>query len=229
MKINKKILIPVFATAMGLSVIGGVSGAVAWYQYNTKVEASWVGASVADGGTLLISGDNGSTWDRSIALDNNVNLHPCTFPSFTGAGVPSGAKKHPEYGQTDPTDWDDAVEGTDYYQYNLKFKAQSIVGNEYKPLSGVAVKIKSYVLTAAAVSPDTNNKDDALKAMRIHFNAGSGNDLIYSSAASTTKLGGKLDLNGDEKADYQAGYLWEDGFQSELTYVMNPRHIVLLL
>ena len=52
MKINKKILIPVFATAMGLSAIGGISGAVAWYQYNTKVTGSWMGVSTADGGVL---------------------------------------------------------------------------------------------------------------------------------------------------------------------------------
>ena len=54
MKINKKVLIPLFATAMGLSVVGGISGAVAWYQYNSRVSASFAGASVADTGVLQI-------------------------------------------------------------------------------------------------------------------------------------------------------------------------------
>ena len=99
MKINKKILIPVFATAMGLSALGGISGAVAWYQFNTKVEASFVGASVADGGSLLISKDNGTSWDRSIVFADqaaNKKLHPCTFGAMTATGaLPSNAYKHP--------------------------------------------------------------------------------------------------------------------------------------
>lgn len=54
MKINKKVFIPAIATAMGLSVIGGIAGAVAWYQYNSKVSTSFAGATVADTGVLQI-------------------------------------------------------------------------------------------------------------------------------------------------------------------------------
>ena len=211
MKINKKILIPVFATAMGLSVIGGISGAVAWYQFNTKVEASWVGASVADGGSLLISNDDGSTWDRSIVFAQDVELHPVTFTAFDGSGVPANAKKHPEYGQVDMADWMDATQGTDYYQYTFLLKAQKIVNNEYVGVEA-QVKITDFILTTVESA-----KADAASAMRISFSSSAG-DKVYAKTAVTTTTEGALDLNGDEKADYKAGYAWDDGFGTELVY-----------
>ena len=99
MKINKKVLVPVFATAMGLSVIGGITGAVAWYQYNSKVSTSFVGTSVADTGVLqlgrkeLVVDDNGDAvdadsdghqdetivWGREFTKGNAEHLIPVTF------------------------------------------------------------------------------------------------------------------------------------------------------
>ena len=78
MKINKKVLIPVFATAMGLSVIGGISGAVAWYQYNSKVTASYIGVSTADTGVLRIKEGSGS-WTRAVDKGESNTLKPVTF------------------------------------------------------------------------------------------------------------------------------------------------------
>lgn len=214
MKINKKLLIPVFATAMGLSVIGGVSGAVAWYQYNTKAEASWVGASVADGGSLLISGDSGTTWDRSIVFDEantSKTLHPVTFPGFDGTAAPSGGKKHPEYGQADTDDWDDAVEGTDYYQYTFMLKAVKIVNNAYVD-TAMDVKIKDFILAAVE-----SGKANAASAIRVNF-ATSSASKTYALASGTTTCSGSLDLNGDEQADYVAGYQWTENFKDPITY-----------
>ena len=54
MKLNKKIAVPFLSTVMGLSLIGGVGGAVAWYQYNSRVTASFIGTSVANTGVLQI-------------------------------------------------------------------------------------------------------------------------------------------------------------------------------
>ena len=214
MKINKKILIPVFATAMGLSAIGGISGAVAWYQYNTKAEASWVGASVADGGRLLIS-ENGSDWERSIIFDKDVDdktLHPCTFPTFDGSAAPENGKKHPKYGQEDSADWMDAVEGTDYFQYTFHLKAQKIVNNAYTGVAA-AVKIKEFVLDTDTESA----KSDAAHAVRVHMYSSAGSKL-YALDAGTTTCSGALDLNGDTKADYHGGYAWDTDFDDEYVY-----------
>ena len=117
MKINKKILIPVFATAMGLSVIGGITGAVAWYQYNSRVTASFVGTSVADTGVLEIGhevvDDNNTpddttddttsiVWGRDFSYNDGsaVNLIPVTFGQLAAHNaLPSeGAWAYPEAG-----------------------------------------------------------------------------------------------------------------------------------
>ena len=91
---NKKLLIPVLSTAMGLSVIGGITGAIAWYQYNSKVSASFIGTSVADTGVLQIGhkvledhDNNPQTpkievmkWERDFSLlGESAKLIPVTF------------------------------------------------------------------------------------------------------------------------------------------------------
>ena len=80
MKISKKVLIPVFASAMGLAVIGGVSGSVAWYQYNSKVTASYIGVSTADTGVLRIREGASGAWGRAVDKGRTGNvLKPTTF------------------------------------------------------------------------------------------------------------------------------------------------------
>ena len=117
MKISKKVLIPVFATAMGLSVIGGVSGAVAWYQYNTKVSTSWVGVTSADGGVLQIKKSTDTSWNSYADFGDatEAKLHPITFGALTATSSLEGVtpKKHPQAGVTNPANWDNAVKGTD--------------------------------------------------------------------------------------------------------------------
>lgn len=69
MKLNKKIFIPVLSTAMGLSIIGGLTGAIAWYQYNSKVNTSFVGTSVADTGVLQLGHMEGMVDDQGQPID----------------------------------------------------------------------------------------------------------------------------------------------------------------
>ena len=71
---NKKIIIPLFSTIAGLSLIGGTSGAVAWYQYNTRVTTSFVGTSVADSGILQIGYKANSTSPISWGRDKQYLL-----------------------------------------------------------------------------------------------------------------------------------------------------------
>ena len=103
MKLNKKIFIPVLSTALGLSIIGGITGAVAWYQYNSKVNTSFVGASVADTGVLQLGtmekvfddqnqpvmDENDNTkqketivWGREYTQPRASHLTPVTFGAF---------------------------------------------------------------------------------------------------------------------------------------------------
>ena len=83
MKINKKIFIPILSTTVGLSVIGGIAGAFAWYQYNSKVNTSFVGASVADTGVLQIG-----TMQKVVDAEGN--------PEWVDPNVPDDQKVQKE-------------------------------------------------------------------------------------------------------------------------------------
>ena len=218
MKINKKLLVPVFATAMGLSVMGGIGGAVAWYQYNTKVSASYVGVTTADGGVLQVSKD-GSNWDRDVYFaDDNAKLHPVTFGDLGPNCVlpASGARMHPHAGVADPADWDAATNGTDYYQIDMYVKALKLIDGEY---TQVAVPVYAEDLTLEAV---TANKTDIGEALRVHININSGETkkLLSPTAQTGTDcpLFGKLDLDRSGDIDKVGGYQWEENYDQDLIY-----------
>ena len=119
MKMNKKIIIPLFSTIAGLSLIGGTSGAVAWYQYNTRVTTSFVGTSVADSGVLQIGykaeGSSSIAWGRDnyeTGSTNDNKLEPVTFGALgTGNALPSTAYANPEAGKGLYSQWVAATKG----------------------------------------------------------------------------------------------------------------------
>ena len=205
MKISKKVLIPVFATAMGLSVIGGISGAVAWYQYNTKVTASFMGATIADGGTLQVSDDDGATWKRDVFTSTSeLTLHPVTFGELASDDPIDGivAKKHPEYGQESPTLWEDAQEGTEYHQLTFKIRAQKIVNDAYVDCTAV-VNLEEFILQSV-----TSGKEDVADAVRVHIATSEGEYKLVSLNGGDTDVYGALDLDGNDEADIEGGYAW---------------------
>ena len=214
MKISKKVLIPVFATAMGLSVIGGISGAVAWYQYNTKVTASFMGVTSADGGVLQVSDDNGTTWKRDIDFGSaSSKLHPVTYGALaSNAALPSTAPKmHPECGVTDPSEWENATLNRDYFQKTFKIRAKKLVNNEYVD-TAAQISIKEFVLEST-----TSGKTDVTEAVRIHISDGTTNKL-FSKSGGNTAVSGQLDLDGDNLADKKGGYVWDEHRDDVLTY-----------
>ena len=82
MKNNKKVLIPLLATVAGLSIVGGVGGAVAWYQYSTRANASFIGSSVAESGVLQISRD-GVNWGRDAYYKQDDPSYVQSFSPVT--------------------------------------------------------------------------------------------------------------------------------------------------
>jgi len=202
MKINKKLLIPVFATAMGLSLIGGVSGAVAWYQYNTKVSASWMGVTTSDGGVLQIWDETNSKWVRDAAFGNGTEeLHPVTFGGMAAnAALPNKAYKHPEAGVEAMTNWDEAT-GDEYVVLTVKVRAQKLnsTSGEYEPCEA-DVKLEEMIINSA-----TTGKTDVADAVRIHINDGTNNKL-FSKTGTTINTHGALDLDMDGDPDVVGGY-----------------------
>jgi hypothetical protein len=128
MKINKKVLIPVFATALGLSIIGGISGTVAWYQYNSKVTASYIGVSTADTGVLRIKEGSAGSWTRAVDKGSSNTLKPVTFEKD------ANGKFDTTKGWTTP----EAGAG------NELGHGSYYLGKDYVPASGTAAEEKGY-------------------------------------------------------------------------------------
>lgn len=219
MKISKKVLIPVFATAMGLSVIGGVSGAVAWYQYNTKVSTSWVGVTSADGGVLQIKKSTDTAWNSYADFGHatNAKLHPITFGALTATSSLESVtpRKHPEAGVTDPEEWDEANAEYDYYQFAFNLQAKKLDPTSHEYVACEAhVKIDDLHIAATGANQDVGS------AVRVHLSSGTTNKLLSKDGGSIDCFG-PLDLDGSGSADKNNNYQWETGHGSELTYGVN--------
>ena len=65
MKIKKKsIIIPAFALLIGASLVGSITGTVAWYQFSTRVDTAYVGVAGGTSGNLQmrLKGVQGAEW-----------------------------------------------------------------------------------------------------------------------------------------------------------------------
>ena len=83
--ISKKLIVSALSTTMGVSLVGAISGTVAWYQYSTRSTVSYVGTSVATSENLLVSLTENGTYHNDIghsevasALQSHTELAPVT-------------------------------------------------------------------------------------------------------------------------------------------------------
>lgn len=203
---NKKLLIPVFSTIMGLSVIGGISGSIAWYQYNSKVSASYIGTSVADTGVLQISND-GSTWDRDVDITPS-NLYPVTFGELAGE-VPNKGYMYPESGiGAGYSKWLEAKANTHYAQFDLYFNAyqtkddQDDEGIEYVERD---VYLSDYYLECLNNQNQVIDTKIAKEAIRVQLDVENGSSTLLSEDGGETALSGELDLDGSGATDVYHG------------------------
>ena len=223
MKVNKKILVPVLSTVMGLSLIGGVSGAVAWYQFNSRVTTSFIGTSVADSGILQIGqmGTSGIEWGRDVTETGSTNdnkLLPVTFgvlDSTTNA-LPDEAYGYPEAGKPLYSQWTQATKGKEYVQYDVYLRAQQADGSDD---SGYSLVAKDVYLSDITMDVVETAKASIGEALRIHIAVDGGkNFLIAQNTVTQLPLSGKMDLDGDGELDKVGGYAWETGRTNDVIY-----------
>ena len=74
MKLNKKIIVPAFALLVGASLAGSVSGTIAWYQYSTRANVSYIGSSAGTIGNLQVrikgAAGRAGEWGTQIETDD---------------------------------------------------------------------------------------------------------------------------------------------------------------
>ena len=228
MKFNKKIAVPFLSTAMGLSLIGGVGGAVAWYQYNSRVTASFIGTSVADTSVLQIgtkaSESDPIVWGRDVVsgTENDNKLAPVTFGKLlTNDVLPEKAYAYPEAGKGDyTTGWQVAAVGKEYVQFTVYLRA--MVPDATKQ-DGYVQGVKDVYLSEVVLEDATTGKS-VQDALRVHLgfeNNEGTNRLISKTAVSNLALSGKLDLDQDGVDDKTGGYAWEQGRDTDVIYGIN--------
>lgn len=221
---NKKVIIPLFATVLGLSAVGGISGTVAWYQYNTRATASFVGTSVADSGVLQIKTST-EDWRRDVYATESTNsnkLIPVTFGNegnAKNAALPDNAYKRPEAGVEKTEDWEVAVAKQDYIQYKVELRALKAKQSENEGYEQVALPVYlSDIHLGGHEDNITNSKIE--EALRIHLDVKDGGKFLISNAGGTTNLWAEegLDLDRSGAADTKGGYDWEKGSNPVLKY-----------
>ena len=229
MKTSKKIIIPFFSTIVGLSLAAGVGGAFAWYQYNSRVSASFMGASVADTGTLQIgwktmedTDNDPSTpdvevmhWGRDHYL-NSATLVPVTFGKLgANNALPAQAYAYPEAGCGEGYDnWVEAEAGVHYAQFDIFVRAlqtdkaaNAIVADQIREgYKRVARKVFISDYKFQVGDDDYAGDSVADKALRVHVaEVGSTNNHLISKTAYTSSaplnLYGPLDLDGNGSPD----------------------------
>ncbi len=240
MKFNKKIIVPALSTVMGLSLVGGIAGTFAWYQYSTQATTSLLATNVAETGVLEISATSASAGFKRdlitadlLGARENSNVTPVTFGQIVnGDPLPADAYKNPnaslngKAGVT-PGSYEDVYEAADaahdYIQYNIWVRARE-VGNVADGLKQVA---KDVFLTDIVLEDYNEGEHYIDSALRVHLAVDEDNNgtaeknfLFAKDAVDGLQLYGVLDCDNDDHPDIKGGYEWKDG-RNDLVYYGN--------
>ena len=204
MKISKKLIVSALSTGMGVSLVGAITGTVAWYQYSTRSTVSFVGTSVGASENLLVSLNANSGFKNDLnhteiatAL-GDTTLAPITTGNIAkGDALPANFKAQPIYQKFDYSEWINA-DASSYVQFTvyLRLNKMNNQGQE------VPVEDERTVyLTGLVIQDDANNtKSDISDAIRVHLHS-EREDMLLSKKGETINVHGKLDLNRDTKLD----------------------------
>ena len=195
MNFSKKLIVSSLASVMAVSLVGAITGTVAWYQYNTRVTTSLIGMNVAETGILEISATSNSTgFKRDLTTADlltasgrtDFNLTPVTFAggNVTAAALPTvesalKAYKNPDKSSKvvveDGSDyatrgsyasnWDEADKTNDYIQYALYVRAREVD----KVSGGFTQTAEDVYLTDYVLEALGSPTKDITEAMRIHL------------------------------------------------------------
>lgn len=216
MKINKKLVVATLSTALGLGIVGSISGTVAWYQYATKGMVSIVGNNVSNGGVLQISTDH-TDWKKDLYTNDvkgtfDMNFVPVTFgESAKNVALPAQAYQNPIYGVKDMTSWKTATVNEHYLQYDIYLRAEKYNAEGNLEAFNAPVYISDMQIL------DVSGSNPVADAVRVHIDVDGGSKFLIASSDTEIDTYGKLDLDNNGQNDPELGYQWE-GPASEVEY-----------
>ena len=193
MKLNKnKIVVSALALAIGTSLVGSISGTVAWYQYSTRANVSFIGEAGGFSGNLQMRfvGDGDNAWKTRITFDDLNNklaatgyaekILPMTFGKMDRDGSLDGKKAYiqPIPGVADMAGWVEASK-KNYAQFELELRYNERDGKKegdspanQKDDKNVEKKV---YLSKLLLQEDKNNshlgKKDLSDALRVHISS----------------------------------------------------------
>ena len=236
MKLNKnKIIVSALALATGASLAGSVGGTIAWYQYSTRANVSFLGQSSGVSGNLQMrfSDEGADAWRTRITyteLNTKLglggyaqNVVPMTYGALDkDAALPEKAYVQPIAGVADMTKWN-AASKKHYAQFELDLRYEERDGVKENSVDGKNVA-KDVYLSQLLIQEDYSNaaaeKKDLSDAVRVHIHAYKSDaeetvkaDKLISKNGGTTATSGKLNLyNNANGANDQAYTGNEFGF-----------------
>ncbi len=230
MKSNKnKIIVSALALAIGGSLAGSVGSTIAWYQYSTRANVSFLGQASGISGNLHMRFVGETDWTTRITWQQlathlgqtGTELKPMTFG---GLGITDALPldtndklegyTQPLPGKANMTDWYRASE-KNYAQFQLELRYVERDGALDNQKDDKNVEKEVY-LSKLLIEEDANNianMGDISDAVRIHVSALEGSadtqsdDRLISKNGGSTLTHGKMDLDGDGKNDTA----WADG------------------
>lgn len=227
MKFNKKIIVATLSTALGLGIVGSITGTVAWYSYNTRVSTSIIGVSAGHSGSVMFSLDNNNWSNRLMTNDiikkvtNNpaatateFDFEQVTFGEMGSQNaLPAQAYLQPEAGMGGYNNWERANVNEHYLQFDLYVKALQDMGDG----NGFVKKAKNIFLTDVTIEDPEGATTEIAEAVRIHISnkTVARNYLISKSTVTDLHLySNTLDLDANGSIDKYGGkYEWDNALK----------------
>ena len=210
---KQKIIVSTLALAMGAALAGSVSGTVAWFQYSTRAQASYIGSSAHCSEALEIkavgdkSGSEETDWKTELAAadiagvlsaTNGNKLEPITSGAMDqnvalnkigGDGANKNDPrfyKNPVYQYEDPTVWG-LADKTNYVQFKLEFHVKDIDGASTAAyLDGHNLYLTNLEIVSLANEDGTATSDlDLKKAVRVHISDGDSYNALFALGAGS--------------------------------------------
>lgn len=220
MKFNKKIIVASLSTALGLGIVGSITGTVAWYSYNTRTSTSIVGVSAGNSGAIMFSLDNNNWSNRLMTNDilkvvkdpsstaTTFDFEQVTFGAMGAQNaLPGTCYLQPEAGMGAYTNWLPATANKHFLQFNLYIKAMQDKG------LGFVKTVENIFLTDVTIDDVDGVNKPISDAVRIHIaNVTTGKNYLISKNAVTDLhlYSNTLDLDGNGEIDKNGGkYDWE--------------------
>ena len=202
MTLNKnKIVVSALALVIAGSLVGSISGTIAWYQYSTRANVSFIGEAGGISGNLQMrfiseNADDDAwrtriTWqeiNNELALNHSAEkIVPMTFGAMEkDAALPAKGYVQPDLGIANMAKWYEAS-SKNYAQFQLQLRQVERNADEEKNVE------KDVYISRLAIQEhytnDANNKEDLSDAVRVHISSVYGGEHFTQEEIDVAQQG----------------------------------------